>query len=78
MRRCIGRGRLRVALRGDLADVAGTVVRLGRRTARGAPVLFSRRSVRAALGRKLRATVTLTDGTTRELTRNVPSCGIRR
>ena len=78
VRRCVGRGRLRVALRGDLADVAGTVVRLGRRTARTAPVLFGRRSVRAALGRRLRATVALTDGSSLELDRNVPSCGIRR
>lgn len=56
-RRCIGGGRLRVALAGDVADVREVAVRLGRGSARRVTaepfvVTFPRAAVRAALGRR--------------------------
>jgi hypothetical protein len=77
-RRCASGGRLRVRLRGDLADVIGAEVRLGRarRTlaARGA-VTFGRRAVRR--GERLVARVTDADGSVRILKRSLPRCARR-
>jgi hypothetical protein len=74
-RRCAPGGRLRVRLRGDLADVASAVARLGgaRRTLRGGePVTFGARAVRR--GKRLTARVTDVDGTVRTLRRSLPRC----
>jgi len=81
-RRCIGRGRLRVGLAGDVSDVVELSVRLGRDPARrltAAPFArtYPRAAVRAALGRRLEAVVSNTDGSSRTLRRRVPSCGLR-
>ncbi len=82
-RRCIGRGRLRVELTGDLSDVREVAHVLGdrraaRRTRSPFRAQFSRSSLRAQLGRKLTAVVTDADGGRRTLTRSIPSCGLRR
>jgi hypothetical protein len=77
VRRCVARGRLRVALRGDLADVASAVALLGgrRRALRGA-VTFGPRALRR--GSRLRVRVTDVDGSVRTLRRSVPRCGLGR
>ena len=80
-RRCVGRGRLRVRLAGDLADVREARVQLGRerlRALRATGVTYARASLRAQLGRRLRARLTDVDGSTRTLSRSIPSCGQRR
>ena len=80
-RRCGRRGRLRVRLRGDTADVRGARFRLGRRVRRdrSAPfrVRFGPRAVAAArrMGRRprLRVRVTHAEGSVR-LRRTLPRC----
>jgi L-ascorbate metabolism protein UlaG (beta-lactamase superfamily) len=81
VRRCVGRGRLRVRLRGDRADVARAEVRLdrARRPLRGA-VTFRRPALQRALRRHARLTARLTDvdGSSRTLRRSLPACGLSR
>ena len=86
-RRCIGGGRLRVALAGDVADVREVAVRVGRGRARRVAaepftLTLERRTVRAGLrgggpGR-VEAVVTGADGVRRTLRRTLPSCGVRQ
>lgn len=82
-RRCVGSGRLRVGLRGDLADVREVSYVLGRRRAARrtrAPfhARFARSTLRAQLGRRLTAVITDVDGSRRTARRTIPSCGLRR
>jgi hypothetical protein len=77
-RRCAGGGGLRVRLRGDLADVTGAEVRLGRSRRSLVPdgaVTFGRRAVRR--GARLVARVTEVDRGVRTLRRSLPRC-VRR
>jgi hypothetical protein len=78
-RRCMGRGRLRVALAGETADVRGAELRLGRVRA-ALPITLSRKATTAAVRRraKLSAAVTMSDGEVLTLRRTLPSCGLRR
>lgn len=80
-RRCTGRGRLRVRLRGDVADVQTVAVKLGRAPARAlkAPfaLVYPRSALRARRGTRLTAVVTDADGTRHALRRTLPSCGVR-
>ncbi len=84
-RRCIGGGRLRVALAGrDAEFVRSAVVKLGSRTAPGAgrgtlPRVLSRGTVRGGRGKALRAVVALGQGQPQQLVlaRSLPSCGVR-
>ena len=81
-RRCIGAGRLRVRLAGDVADVKAVAVRVGRRPARRATtapfeVTVPRRDVARRDRGQLTATVTNADGSTLSLRRRMPGCGVR-
>jgi L-ascorbate metabolism protein UlaG (beta-lactamase superfamily) len=76
-RRCTRGGRLRVRLGGDLADVRGATVRLGRERARrlGRGVATFRRSaVRRQRGRQIRIRIADFDGSARTLRGRVPRC----
>lgn len=77
VRRCIGSGRLRVELRGDLGSVLGGELRRGARrlTTRLATrrLVLSKRSLRQGRG-ALRARVRLEDGRTVRLKRSAPTC----
>ena len=82
VRRCIGGGRLRVELRGELALTRGATFRLDRRRSRAvaaAPfaATFTRRELAATRATKLRADVTLTAGAPLSLVRPLPRCGLR-
>jgi hypothetical protein len=70
-RRCVGKGRLRVALRGDTADVTAAELRIGATRRRASEATFSRGVVRR--GGRLRAVVT-DAGVRRTLRRTLPSC----
>jgi hypothetical protein len=80
-RRCMGGGRLRVRVTGDVADVKTVAVQLG--SAAGRPVaapyamVFARSALRARRGTQLSAVVTDVDGSRRTLRRSLPSCGVR-
>ncbi len=79
VRRCARKGRLRVRLDGDVADVRAVRFRIGRSRPRAdATAPFTRTFTRSALLRRgrsrLRAVVTDIDGTARTLVRSVPSC----
>jgi L-ascorbate metabolism protein UlaG (beta-lactamase superfamily) len=84
-RRCIGRGRLRVALAGDTADVREVAVRVGSGPARritAAPfsATFARSVIRVARRgriRRVEAVLTGLDGQRTTLRRVLPSCGLR-
>jgi L-ascorbate metabolism protein UlaG (beta-lactamase superfamily) len=76
-RRCVGKGRLRVGLAGDTADVTTVELRLGSAVRRGPAATFSRSVVRANRGRRVQAVVT-DAGVRRTLRRTLPSCGVRR
>jgi hypothetical protein len=74
-RRCVAGGRVRARLRGDLADVASAVVRLGRARrslAPGGSVVFGRRALRR--GKHLVARVRDADGSVQTLRRSLPRC----
>jgi L-ascorbate metabolism protein UlaG (beta-lactamase superfamily) len=76
VRRCVGRGVLRVALDGDIADVDSVVVRRGTRVlASRLPVRLARSVVRR--GGRLRATLVRRDGSVAYLARTLPRCGLR-
>jgi L-ascorbate metabolism protein UlaG (beta-lactamase superfamily) len=82
VRRCVGAGRLRVSLRGELDLVRAVSFRLdGRRVRarRAAPfeVTFTRAQLGATRATRLRATVTLAEGSPVTLTRTLPRCGLR-
>jgi len=76
-RRCIGKGRLRVALAGDTADVTAAQLRVGTARRRASAATFPRSVLRANLGRRVQAVVTEA-GVRRTLRRTLPSCGVRR
>ena len=80
--RCVGRGRLRASLRGELAAVRAVTFRLDRRhrrTRRAAPfeVTFTRAQLAATRATRLQATVTRAEGGPLTLTRTLPRCGLR-
>jgi hypothetical protein len=78
VRQCLRGGRLRVALRGDLADVRRARLRLdGRGRALHGEVVLPRTQVRRAVrrGARLAAVVHDVDGSTRTLRRSLPACG---
>jgi L-ascorbate metabolism protein UlaG (beta-lactamase superfamily) len=77
VRRCAGRGRLRVRLVGDVADVVAARFRLpGARARRDAVAPFAVTLVRRGAARaRVVATVTDVDGNARTLTRSAPRCG---
>lgn len=76
VRRCAGRGLLRVALAGDVADVRELAVRIGRgRARRDATAPFALTLPRGALrARRFAAVVTDTDGRRTTLRRTRPRC----
>jgi L-ascorbate metabolism protein UlaG (beta-lactamase superfamily) len=81
VRRCIGAGRLRVELRGELGLVRGARFRFDSRrtrTATTAPyrVTFTRTQLSRTRSRRLTATVTTLDGPL-ALKRTLPRCGLR-
>ena len=83
VRRCIGRGRLRVALGGDLTRVRGVRFALGRRVVkRDRTQPFERVLTRRVLQRRgqvrtLRALVGVRGGKRIVLRRSLPGCGVR-
>jgi hypothetical protein len=81
VRRCLGDGRLRVELRGELGLVRGAQFRFDAKRTRGvtsAPyrVTFTRAQLERTRSRRLAATVTTLDGPL-ALKRTLPRCGLR-
>lgn len=75
-RRCVGRGRLRMRVTGDTADVTAVRFRLGRRERTDTAAPFEAVFPRSALrGRRVSAAVT-DAGRKRVLRRPRPSCGV--
>ena len=80
-RRCVGGGRLRVALAGDSADVRRLTVAIGarRRTDTTAPfgVTFPRSALEGTRATRLRASAGIAGAEPERLRRSLPGCGVR-